>query len=193
MTRLGLAAALFASVAIAVSAAAPEVTVDGLEVRIVADGSRLDQLLSELARATEMEIIYEAAPPSIDVTAQLQAPTPAEAVIRLLDSLPVSYALQLDASGERVTKLWIAGKGSGSRPRQRPARAGARAPRRPPRPVPETEEPEGADSGGGDVGAETIEPAVEAPSRIAPRAFPTPLLMPTPPSPAATPTPGPER
>ena len=191
MTRGGLAIAVGLATALGAAAGPPEVSVDGLEVRIIADGSRLDQLLAELSEATGMEVIYEASPLGLSVTAQLTAQSPAEAVIRLLDSLPVSYALQLDASGERVTSLWITGKGSGSRARVRatPARPERRRPRAP---VPVADDDEQDDPVEAQPDAEATPPAFPDRPFATPRAFPTPLRLPSPPAPAGTPTPAPQ-
>ncbi len=188
MTRGGLAVMTCLAAALSATAGPPEVSVEGLEVRIAADGSPLELLLAELSEATGMEVIYEASPPSISVTAQLRAQSPAEAVIRLLDGLAVSYALQLDASGERVTRLWIAGKGSGTR--KRPRAAPARPERRRPQaqaPVADDEERDDPVEAQPDAGT----PAPPSPDRpfAVPRAFPTPLRLPPPPPPGPTPTP----
>ena len=124
------------------------------------------------------------------VTAQLQADTHAEAVIRLLDGLPVSYAAQLDASGERVTRLWMAERGRAS-----PARRRAPQPRDPPArrrpPAPIADEEERGDSIQEAPDLDVSDPAIPETSP-APRAFPTPLVMPTPGAAATTPTPAPQ-
>ncbi len=191
MTRRGLATALCLGAALGAGAGPPEVSVDGLEVRIVAEASQLDELLTELAGATGMEVVYEESPPCVSVTAELRAATHAEAVIRLLDGLALNYALQLDADGERVTTLWIAGQGRGSRPRPRPAPARAPA-RRPPQPaaVPVAVE-EQPDAPVSEEEPETTDPAAPPGPVIFPQASPTPLRLPTPGPPGATPTPAP--
>jgi len=186
MTRGGLAVMACLAAALSATAGPPEVSVEGLEVRIAAEGSRLELLLAELSEATGMEVIYEASPPSISVTAQLRAQSPAEAVIRLLDGLAVSYALQLDASGERVTRLWIAGKGGGTR--KRPRAAPARPERRRPQ-APVADDEERDDPVQAQPDAETTAPAFPDRPFATPRAFPTPLSLPRPPAPAPTPTP----
>jgi hypothetical protein len=176
--------------ALGVAAQPPEVSVEGLEVRILAEASPLDELLAALSEATGMEVVYEAAPPSVNVTAELRALTHAEAVIRLLDGLAVSYALQQDASGERVTRLWIAGHapGKGSRPRVAPGPAPPQ-PQSPPFPAPVAVEDEQGRPPAPRGGGESAVPATSPGPVVIPRAFPTPLVMPTPAPPAATSTP----
>ena len=192
MTREGLVTAVCLTAALGAAAGPPEVSVDGLEVRILADGSRLDELLAALSEATGMQVSYEASPPDVSVTAQLHAPSHAEAVIRLLDGLAVSYAVQLDASGERVTRLWIAGDGRKPRARPRAAAPPTRPERRrPPPPAPVSDAESEPDEDG--RAAEATDPVGPMPVLITPQACPTPLMMPTPPPIGPTPTPAPDR
>lgn len=184
---LSLAVTLAVTLAATLVAAAArlDVKVDGTSVRIVADAARLADVLDRLSEATGMEVIYESTPPGALVTAELEASTHAEAVVRLFDGLAVSYALQLDASGERVTALWVAGQARRPRRAQRTA-----APRKQPaRRLPTVETNFEA------LGQPEEEPAPEqfgAPSaapEAAPVVFPTPLTLPPSRAPGATPTP----
>jgi hypothetical protein len=89
--------------------AASEVTValnDG-RVDLTARSAPLSDVLDRLARQTQMQVTYDGAPPRHLVTAAVQAATPAQAVLAVLEGLGVNYALQLDATGAQVTTLLL--------------------------------------------------------------------------------------
>lgn len=100
---------LFGFALLAARPAAAEVTVavnDG-RVDVAARGAPLSDVLERLARQTGMQVSYEGAPPRNLVTAAVQAATPAQAVLSVLEGLGVNYALQLDRTGREVRTLLL--------------------------------------------------------------------------------------
>jgi hypothetical protein len=135
LARLGLLGGLFL---LPVRPAAAEVIVavtDG-RVDLTAQAAPLSEVLDRLARQTRMELTYDGAPPRNLVTVVLQAATPAQAVISVMEGLGVNYALQLDRSGREVKSLLlIAAAASGpARSTSGPDRPAGRVPPPPPPP-----------------------------------------------------------
>lgn len=93
-------------------------------VDVAARSAPLSEVLDRLARQTHMEVTYDGAPPRQLVTATVQAATPAEAVVSVLEGLGVNYALQLDPTGQQVNKLLLIAPKSGGAPAARPAADG---------------------------------------------------------------------
>jgi hypothetical protein len=136
LARLGLLGGLFL---LPVRPAAAEVIVavtDG-RVDLTANSAPLSEVLDRLARQTRMELTYDGAPPRTLVTVVLQAATPAQAVLSVMEGLGVNYALQLDRSGRGVKSLLlIAGGASGpARAASGPDRPAGRVPPPPPPPA----------------------------------------------------------
>jgi hypothetical protein len=107
-------------------------------VDVAARSAPLSEVLDQLGKQTRMEVTYDGAPPRQLVTATVEAATPAQAVLAVLEGLAVNYALQLDASGREVRSLLVIAPKGGSAP-ARPA-AAAPAARVPP-PVDDEEPP----------------------------------------------------
>jgi hypothetical protein len=109
------------------------------KVDLSAHSAPLNEVLDRLARQTHMEITYEGAPPRQLVTATVQAATPAQTVLSVLEGLGVNYALQLDATGQQVLTLLMIAPKTGAAP-ARPAVAEGAVPRLTPAP-PDDDEP----------------------------------------------------
>lgn len=101
-------------------------------VDVSASGAPVSLILQNLSNQTGMKVLYDGAPPRELVTLFLEHSTPAQAVIRLLEGLGLSYALVSDASGERVDVLLIVSASSGVRPPS----PGGEPPARPAQPEP---------------------------------------------------------
>lgn len=84
-------------------------------VDVRATTAPLAEVLDRLARATGMKIVQQGATPTMLLSLSLQGRTPAEAVFGVLEGLGLNYAFVLDASGNRIETLVLAGS-SGSRP-----------------------------------------------------------------------------
>ena len=89
-------------------------------VDVAARSAPLSEVLDRLARQTHMQVTYEGAPPRQLVTATVEAATPAQAVVSVLEGLGVNYALQLDPTGREVRTLLLIAPKTGSAP-ARPA------------------------------------------------------------------------
>ena len=89
-------------------------------VDVRATTAPLSEVLDRLARATGMKIVQQGVTPSMLVSLSLQGRTPAEAVFGVLEGLGLNYAFVLDASGNRIETLVLAGS---SGPANRPATA----------------------------------------------------------------------
>jgi hypothetical protein len=89
-------------------------------VDVAARSAPLSEVLDRLGQQTRMEVTYDGAPPRQLVTATVEAATPAQAVLAVLEGLGVNYALQLDASGREVRSLLVIAPKTGSAP-ARPA------------------------------------------------------------------------
>src|SRR5207245_46545 len=84
---------------------------DRVDVR--ADAAPLAEVLDRLAKQTGMKVIYDGAPPRQMISVALQGRTPAEAVLGILEGQGLNYMLQMDASGQRVQTLMMAGSTPG--------------------------------------------------------------------------------
>jgi hypothetical protein len=105
-----LPAALLAALP-AASDQAPRVTVTPEQTTVSAVAASLSDLLDQLARQTGMKVTYEGGRPRLLVGARVQRPTPAEAILALLEGQGVAYAMQLDETGTRVVTLLVLGGG----------------------------------------------------------------------------------
>ena len=84
-------------------------------VDVRATAAPLAEVLDRLARTTGMKIVQQGVTPTMLLSLSLQGRTPAEAVFGVLEGLGLNYAFVLDASGNRIETLVLAGS-SGSRP-----------------------------------------------------------------------------
>jgi hypothetical protein len=189
------------------AAAAPTVLVsrDGDGLGVEAQGAPLSEVLDAIGRELGVQVEYEGGPPQNPVTLKLVGRTPAEAVLALLDGTGVSYAIQLDTTGQGVSRLLIQTAAAGVRSRpapRRPTRSASPIPTPPP--IPEFAEP--FDPAQAIEEADEEDPEEEPPPPLPPtqqprqspfrtgRPSPSPLLFPNPlTSPAPTPTPPPQR
>ena len=95
-------------------------------VDVRATAAPLAEVLDRLARTTGMKIVQQGVTPTMLLSLSLQGRTPAEAVFGVLEGLGLNYAFVLDASGNRIETLVLAGS-AGSRARDRRYVAGAAA------------------------------------------------------------------
>jgi hypothetical protein len=109
--RVGLALPLLALVA-APAAADIDVRMSAGRVDVHVKAAPLTEILDRLSRQTGMKVVYEGAPPRQLVTAALDGRTPAEAVLAVLEGLGLNYAVVMDASGQRIDTLLLAGTGA---------------------------------------------------------------------------------
>lgn len=102
-------------------------------VDVRATAAPLTEVLDRLARATGMKVVQQGTTPSMLLSLHLSDRTPAEAVFGVLEGLGLNYAFVLDASGQRIDTLVLAGaSGAKATPTSAPA-----APIAPPRYVPQ--------------------------------------------------------
>jgi hypothetical protein len=92
----------------------PEIRAAGGEVTIHARNLPLSQILDRLSQATGMDLTYEGARPTTPVTVSVEGISEAEAILKLMEGLGVSYVFRTDASGQRVDLLIVSGAGAGA-------------------------------------------------------------------------------
>jgi hypothetical protein len=73
----------------------------------------LSQLLDRIAVATGMKITYEGVRPSSLVSLDVENLSEVAVVLKVMEGQGISYVLQTDAAGERVTSLIVPGTGAG--------------------------------------------------------------------------------
>ena len=102
---------------LALSAAPVSAEVDvqykGGLVDVRATTAPLAEVLDRLARATGMKVVQQGVTPSMLLSLSIQGRTPAEAVFGVLEGLGLNYAFVLDASGNRIETLILAGSAGG--------------------------------------------------------------------------------
>jgi hypothetical protein len=134
-----------------------------------------------------MKVVWEKNLGRPNVTAVLEACTPAEAVVSLLQGTGFNYALSMDRSGTRVEMLMIVGVAVP----ERPSRPGFVPPRRA-EPPPALAGPEAEEPPGEDVTSEPEQQDVDdsqagqpgTPAVPAPTGIPAPVPPPMPGAPA---------
>jgi hypothetical protein len=107
---------LLASVLVMADALSPELEIRaaGGEVTIHAQNLPLSQILDRLSSATGMKLTYEGARPTMPVTVSVDGISEAEAIVKLMEGLGVSYVFRTDATGQRVDLLIVTGAGAGA-------------------------------------------------------------------------------
>jgi hypothetical protein len=92
----------------------PEIRAAGGEVTIHARNLPLSQILDRLSLATGMDLTYEGARPTTPVTVSVDGISEAEAILKLMEGLGISYVFRTDATGQRVDLLIVTGSGAGT-------------------------------------------------------------------------------
>jgi hypothetical protein len=110
-----------------VRAAAPVVTINPNSVRIQVASAPLVETIDALARAASFKVTYEGARPTgMLFGAQIDTPTVAQTLFRLLDGQNLNYAVAFDLTGKKVTSLMILGVAPKVAPAAGPAAGGSR-------------------------------------------------------------------
>jgi hypothetical protein len=117
-----------------------DVQLKGGKVDLRATAAPLTEVLDRLSRATGMKVVQQGATPSMLLSLHLQDRTPAEAVFGVLEGLGLNYALVLDAAGQKIDTLVLAGA-AGAKMATTSVPAASAAPAPPPRYVPRPEAP----------------------------------------------------
>ena len=189
-----------------VRAAAPVVTITPTGARIQVSSATLAETIDALARVAGFKVTYDGARPSAMLfNAEVDTPTVAHTLARLLEGQNLDYGIVFDLSGTKVTALMILGTGA----KTSGAAGGASTPTRPqpfatprnPRATMPPVDDDPVEEVQADVTPEptpTPTPATpqkgdtpNMPSPFAPRPFGRPLVPPPTPPPAAAPTPSP--
>lgn len=92
----------------------PEIRAAGGEVTIHAQNLPLSEILDRLSSAIGMDLTYEGARPTTPVTVSVDGISEAEAILKLMEGLGVSYVFRTDATGQRVDLLIVSGAGAGT-------------------------------------------------------------------------------
>jgi hypothetical protein len=93
-----------------------EVRVSEQGLRLSAQAAPLVEVLAELARHTGMRVLYEGAPPQNLISVDLQAKTPAEGLLELIEGLGLNYAAALDGRRGAIRTLLLIGAATGTGP-----------------------------------------------------------------------------
>ena len=93
-----------------VEAAAPVVTLGPAGAKIHIASSSLSEAIDALARAASFKVTYEGPRPTAMLyNAEIDTPTVAQTLFRLIDGQNLNYAVMFDLSGKKVTKLMVLG------------------------------------------------------------------------------------
>jgi hypothetical protein len=151
-----------------VLAAPPVVTVGASGAKIKVTQASLSEAIDALARAAGFKVTYEGARPNVMLyNAEIDTPTVAGTLFRLIDGQNLNYAVRFDLSGKKVTSLLVLGPlpKTGGAPGS-PAALTRPQPFTPPR------------------GSRSDSPVVDdEPDEPEPEATPQPTPVPTPPAP----------
>ena len=110
LIALGVAAMGAAPVPASVQAAPPLVTLNATGARIVVTRASLAEAIDALARAAGFKVTYEGARPTAMLyNAEIDTPTVAQTLFRLIDGQNLNYAVTFDLTGKRVTLLMVLG------------------------------------------------------------------------------------
>jgi hypothetical protein len=106
LIALGVAAQAQASA----QAAPPLVTLGATGAKIVVTQAPLAEAIDALARAAGFKVTYEGARPTAMLyNAEIDTPTVAQTLFRLIDGQNLNYAVTFDLTGKRVTLLMVLG------------------------------------------------------------------------------------
>jgi hypothetical protein len=106
LIALGVAAPAHASF----QAAPPLVTLNATGAKIVVTQAPLAEAIDALARAAGFKVTYEGARPTAMLyNAEIDTPTVAQTLFRLIDGQNLNYAVTFDLTGRRVTLLIVLG------------------------------------------------------------------------------------
>lgn len=93
-----------------VLAAPPVVTVGAAGAKITVTSATLTEAIDALARAAGFKVTYEGARPSVMLhNAEIDTPTVAQTLFRLIDGQNLNYAVRFDLSGKKVSSLMVLG------------------------------------------------------------------------------------
>lgn len=93
-----------------VLAAPPVVTVGAAGAKIKVTQASLSEAIDALARAAGFKVTYEGVRPSAMLyNAEIDTPTVAQTLFRLIDGQNLNYAVLFDLSGKKVTSLMVLG------------------------------------------------------------------------------------
>ena len=93
-----------------VQAAPPVVTVGAAGARIKVVQASLSEAIDALARAAGFKVTYEGARPNAMLyNAEIDTPSVAQTLFRLIDGQNLNYAVMFDLSGKKVTSLMVLG------------------------------------------------------------------------------------
>lgn len=160
-----------------VRAAAPVVTLSATGAKILVASAPLSEAIDALARAAGFKVTYEGPRPSAMLfNAEIETPSVAQTLFRLIEGQNLNYAVMFDLSGKKVTSLMVLG--TQSKPGATPT-----APAGPSRPQPFTP----PRTSRGDMNVVDDDPVETEPE---PTPQPTPAPAPAPATPQRTP-PGP--
>lgn len=91
-------------------AASPVVTVGAGGAKIKVTQASLSEAIDALARAAGFRVTYEGARPTVMLfNAEIDTPTVAQTLFRLIDGQNLNYAVMFDLSGKQVTSLLVLG------------------------------------------------------------------------------------
>ena len=90
----------------------PEIRAAGGEVTIRAQNLPLSQILDRLSTATGMALTYEGTRPTTPITVSVEGVSEAEAILKLMEGLGVSYVFRTDSTGQRVAPRSLSGSGA---------------------------------------------------------------------------------
>lgn len=93
-----------------VLAAQPVVTIGAPGVKIQVTQASLSEAIDALAHAAGFKVTYEGARPAAMLyNTEIDTPTVAESLLRLIDGQNLNYAVMFDLSGKKVTSLMVLG------------------------------------------------------------------------------------
>lgn len=188
-----------------VHAAAPVVTITPTGARVQVSSATLAETIDALARVAGFKVTYDGARPSAMLfNAEVDTPTVAHTLNRLLEGQNLNYGIVFDLSGTKVTALMIFGTasntsgsaGGGSTPARPQPFATPRNPRAtmPPvddDPVEEVQADATPEPTPTPTPAATPQAGPPLQPPFGPRPFGRPLVPPPTPAPAPAPTPSP--
>ncbi len=110
LIALGVAATGAAPVSASAQAAPPLVTLNAAGAKIVVARASLAEAIDALARAAGFKVTYEGARPAAMLyNAEIDTPTVAQTLFRLIDGQNLNYAVTFDLTGKKVTFLMVLG------------------------------------------------------------------------------------